>query len=176
MIEMLMVITIIGIVAAMAIPRLDYTRYRVDAGARLVSGTLQQAARTAVQKQHDVIVSFDVANQRIRIIEDRDNDPATLTGERVTTRALEEGVRFVDNPSPLVPSEYRGVLISKLPNAAGLPSVTFHRDGAASSAVEVYVTSARGDAADRRAVTITKATGRADMHRYSGTEWRKPGA
>jgi Tfp pilus assembly protein FimT len=175
MIEMLMVITIIGIVAAMAMPRLDYTRYRVDAGARLVSGALQQAARTAVQKQHDVIVSFDVATQQIRIIEDRDNQPATLTGERVTTRTLEEGVRFIDDPSPRVSSEYGGSLISKLSTTSGLPSVTFHRDGAASSAAEVYVTSARGNAADRRAVTITKATGRADMHRYSGTEWRKPG-
>jgi len=174
MIEMLIVVTIIGIVAAMAMPKLDSGRFRADAGARLVRSALQHAQRLAVQRQHDVIVSFYVAQRQIRVIEDKDNQPATLTDERVRRHTLEEDVEFATPPTQ-VPGAYQGMPVSSLPIVGGLPSIIFHRDGAASAALELYVAAARRRPEDFRAITVRKATGRSDLLRYSVSGWRQSG-
>jgi hypothetical protein len=55
----------------------------------------------------------------------------------------------------------------------GLPAIQFLRDGAASTDLDVYVTSSRGSQDHFRLVRVTQATGRAEAFRYTGTAWTR---
>jgi hypothetical protein len=55
-----------------------------------------------------------------------------------------------------------------------MPSITFRRNGAASSDVEVYL--ALGDVGNgSRSVNVAQATGRPAWYRWSGSAWTKGG-
>ena len=168
-VELVITLTLIGIVAGFAAPRIDYQRYRADAGARVVRGVLQQAQRLAVLRQYDVIVSFDVAGNRLRVVEDANNNRGQDGGERASWRPLEEGARFA-RPSgtgiggAAVASEVSGADVRQV---GGYPSVVFHRDGAASTDLEVYLTAGSGAESNLRGIAVTRATGRADAYRYN---------
>ena len=131
-VELLIVCAIVGIFATLAYPRVNFTQFQVDSGARTVRVSLQNAERLAVTRQYDVVVSFDVANKRIRIVEDGNNNDIVDVGERVTYAALEDGVHFKIPPIGLsgpVPSAVTG---SNLKTVDGMPTIVFRRDGAAS--------------------------------------------
>ena len=66
-IELVLVVVIIGIVAAFALPKIDYTKYRVNSSMRGIGTYLMGAQRRAVSRQHDVIVTFVQARNAIRI-------------------------------------------------------------------------------------------------------------
>jgi hypothetical protein len=57
----------------------------------------------------------------------------------------------------------------------GMPSLTFRRSGSASSDLEVYLGSRRGDPDDYRAVVVTQSTGRVEWFKYVGGQWRQGG-
>ena len=96
----MIVVVIAGLMISLAIPRIDTTRYKADAVAQIIRTTLQNASRTAVTRQHDMIVSFDTVGERIRQHWDSNNDGlVTTTGpnpERVTYRGLDNGILFTD--------------------------------------------------------------------------------
>ena len=71
MIEMLTTLIIMGIVAAMAVPKMDLAHMQSDAALRQVTTFFVQAQRTALTRQYSVLVSVDVANNRLRPVEDR---------------------------------------------------------------------------------------------------------
>ena len=62
---------------------------------------------------------------------------------------------------------------SNLCSIQGLPAIQFLRDGAASSDLEVYVTSSRSTVTDYRVIRVAMATGRADAYRYTGSTWTR---
>src|SRR6476620_9128427 len=96
MAELMVVVVIAGMMIALAIPRIDTTKWRADAIATIVRTTLQYAQRQAITRQHDMVVSFDTTGQRIRTFWDGDNS-GTITGtERVTWRGLDVGILFTD--------------------------------------------------------------------------------
>src|SRR4051794_6372065 len=74
MLEVVVVLLITGIVAGLAIPRIDITRYKADAVVTSVRSAMQQAQRASLVAQYDVIVSFDITGGRIRIAWDANND------------------------------------------------------------------------------------------------------
>src|SRR6185312_9450554 len=82
-IELMIVLAIIGIIAAFAYPKVNFTQFRVDAAARTVRVALQNAERLAVTRQYDVVVSFDTTNRRIRVLEDNNNNATVDAGEHV---------------------------------------------------------------------------------------------
>ena len=92
---------IVGIFATLAYPRVNFTQFQVDSGARTVRVALQNAERLAVTRQYDVVVSFDANNKRVRILEDGNNNNAVDAGERVTYAPLEDGVHFKKPPAGL---------------------------------------------------------------------------
>lgn len=175
LLELLVVCALIGIVTAMALPRLDYQRWRQDAAIRVVQGTLRQAQRTAIQRQHDVIVSFDVGGGRVRYIEDQDGDMAMDAGELLRWRPLEEGTRFVTPPAGLFGSVSSPLVGSNVPTVDGMPSLVFHRSGSASGALEIYLGSGTGRDGDTRALSVTHSTGRVDWFRYVDSTWKRGG-
>ena len=75
-----------GLIAGVALPRLNVNQYRVDAGVRSVASMLTQAQRMAVTQQYNVNVLFITDQNAIRMHEDVDNDNVIDGDERVATR------------------------------------------------------------------------------------------
>lgn len=174
--ELLITMSVISILAAIALPKLNLHQFRIDAGVRQVQGALMQAERFAVQRQHDMIVSFDVAGKRVLLIDDQNNNAAADGNEKVLVRPLEDGVRFLAPPAAINGGTVAAVAGGKLTPIAGYPSVIFHRDGATSTDVQVYITSTRPDATDFKALTVTQSTGRVDYYSYRTGAWKRGGA
>ena len=175
MIEMLTTLIIMGIVAAMAVPKMDLAHMKSDAALRQVTTFLVQAQRTALTKQYNVIVSVDVASNRLRLIEDRNNSSTFDTGDRAMWMALEPGTKFIASPMPL--DGMSGTVALVRPKTVdGYPSIIFKRNGAASSDGAVFFTGKVTDVGSIRAVAITQSTGRADPYKYTGSSWVRAGA
>lgn len=171
LIELLIVIVIIGIVASFALPRIDYTRFRVDSTMRGVGTSLLAAQRRAVTAQHDVVVTFDAATNAVRLIEDANNNGAIDAGERTRGIPLGEQVVIGLGGAPAHPVGAGPVTFTK--TFGGLPAVTFHRNGAASERGGVYFTSRRAVLSgsisnDTRLLEIERATGRVSWYSYRG--------
>jgi prepilin-type N-terminal cleavage/methylation domain-containing protein len=174
--ELLVVISIISILAAVALPRVNLHQFRIDAGVRLVQSALQQASRFSVQRQHDVYVSFDIPGKRLVTVDDRNNNGSADPDEKVQWRALEDGVRFATPPTTIGGNPSAAVAGSNVKSINGLPSIIFRRDGAASSDLQVYITSTRPDAADFKALSVTRSTGHVDYYSFRTGTWRRGGA
>ena len=173
--ELLIVISVISILAAVALPRINLHQFRIDAGVRVVQSALQQSERFAVQRQHDVYVSFDVPGKRLLIVDDLNNDGVAQGTEKVQWRPLEDGVRFATPPSAIPGNPVGAVAGSNIKTINGLPTIIFRRDGAASTDLQVYITSTRPDAGDFKALSVTRSTGHIDYYSYRGGAWVRGG-
>ena len=171
-IELLLVCAIVGIFATLAYPRVNFTQFQVDSGARTVRVALQNAERLAVTRRYDVVVSFDQINKRLRILEDGNNNDAVDNGERVTYVPLEDGVHFKTPPAGLSGPVNTAVSGSNLKTIDGMPSVAFRRDGAASTDLEVYLASSKELPNDWRAIQVVQSTGRTNWFRYLSGLWK----
>lgn len=176
MVELMTVLVIIGIMAAIAAPRLDLSHYRVESAMQALGSTLLVAQRAAVVKQHDVVVSFDAAGRMVRIHEDADNDALIDTGEYVRFRPLDAGVALGRGGAPAFRIGNGPVSFTRV--QAGRPAVTFHRNGTASEEGGVYLTSTRavrsgGHAADARVIIVDRATGRPTWFNYTRLSWKR---
>jgi len=161
-VELLIVCAIVGIFATLAYPRVNFTMFQVDSGARTVRVSLENAERLAVTRHSDVVVSFDIVNRRLRILEDGNDDGVADNGERVTYTALENGVHFKTPPAGLSGPVAAAVVGSNLKSVDGMPTIVFRRDGTASSDLEVYLASSKELADDWRAIQVVQSTGRTD--------------
>lgn len=172
MIEMLMVVCVVGMLALISVPKGYVQTYQLDAAARSVRMALQNAQRLALTRQLNVIVSFDVDHNRIRTVEDNNNNGSVNTGERTTYVNLEDGAHFATPAAGVNGSVSSSIVGSGLQMSGGLPSVIFRRDGESSSDLEVYVTSKRAAANDYRAITVVQSTGRTDWYKYIDAAWK----
>jgi hypothetical protein len=170
-----MVMVIIGLVVGIAIPRTGHSSYLANSGARVLATTLAYAQRQAISQQADIRVAFDVANNQIRIHEDRDNDNVIDVGERVGFTSLPEGVVFgrgaavprALGPGPVTFTQTQGLL----------PVLVFRRDGSASENGAIYVSTLQGlrigRSFDTRAVEVARATGRVSWFSYGTGSWKE---
>jgi hypothetical protein len=146
-----------------------------DAALRQVTTFFVQAQRTALSKQYNVIVSVDVAGNRLRIVEDRNNSSTYDAGDRYYWMALEPGTKFTATPTNL--DGMGGTVTFVKPKTVdGYPSVMFRRNGAASSDGVLFFTSKTTDVGSLRAIEITQSTGRCDPYKYTGSSWVRAGA
>jgi Tfp pilus assembly protein FimT len=172
--EMMIVVVITALMIVMAIPRIDTTKFKADAIATIVRTTLQTAQRQAITRQHDMVVSFDTTGERIRTFWDSNNDGNITTGsnaERVTWRGLDVGILFTDPAVNGVSgsSIHSPVSGSTVATLTGYPTITFHRDGSASSDAEIYIKVAAHGPPWYRAVTVTQSTGRIEWYRLNAS-------
>lgn len=175
LIEIVMVMAIIGLLAAVAVPKLDFQTYRINASVRSLNGLLARAQRVAVTNQYNVNVVFDLSAGQVRVHEDDDNDNAVDGNERVRRYPLGEGVVYGRGGAP-----YRTYLVDPVSftrRQSGLPVVIFRRDGSASENGGVYLTTVRaaegGRVGDARSVEVVRATGRTEWYRYNGSVWER---
>lgn len=169
LVELVIVMGLIGVVAGMIIPRLNLSRYRIDAAAQQVRGVFQTAQRTSLTRQYDVIVSVDTVHGGLRIAEDVNNNGAIEVSEWKFWRPPGEGNRFARPPVGLNGAVGSSVAGSNLKTVDNLPSVIFHRDGSTSSDAEIYISSAYRGRVDFCAISLTRSTGRTELFRLAGT-------
>lgn len=175
MVELLMTLMIMGIVAMMAVPKLDLSHMKSDAALRQVTTLFVQAQRTALAKQYNVIIGVDISGNRIRLVEDRNNSNTFDSGDRMMWMALEPGTYFVASPMPI--DGMSGSVVMLRPRTIdGYPSIIFRRNGAASTDAALFFTTKATDPGSVRAVAITQSTGRADPYKYTGSAWVRAGA
>lgn len=176
LVELVVVVVIIGIVAAFAMPRIDYAGVRIDTGMRGVATALVQSQRRAVSTQHDVIILFDTTNDVLRIIEDANNNGKEDTNERTRGLSVGEGVVFGRGGAPQHAIGAGLVTFNK--KVGGLPALVFHRNGSASERGGLYLTSRRAvgntdHMKDSRVMEVERSTGRISWYRYFQSQWKR---
>jgi prepilin-type N-terminal cleavage/methylation domain-containing protein len=177
LIELLIVLVIMGVVAGLTVPKLTLSNYRVEAIAQQVRSVFQTAQRTSLTRQFDVIISFDTTRSELRIGEDKDNSGTIDATEIRIWRPTgqNEGNIFSIPPKRLDgTAATKSIVGSTLKSVDNYPSITFHRDGSASSDAEVYMSNASRGVMQYRLVTLTRSTGRTEMYRYNtqGAQWQ----
>lgn len=175
LIEMMIVVVLLSLVSAIALPRLNFAQFKTDDSVRAVRTTLQNAQRLAITRQYDVIVSFDTVKQQMRIAEDENNNYAIDAGERVTYTPLDPGVRFATPPQGGV-SGALGSSVSgnNVLTISTMPSIVFLRSGSASTNLQVYLTAnGNNGQTEWRGVQVTQSTGRTVWYRWLSTLWNK---
>ncbi|MDH4045124.1 MAG: prepilin-type N-terminal cleavage/methylation domain-containing protein [Gemmatimonadota bacterium] len=174
LVELLTVVVIIGVMVAIALPRIDVSRYRVNSAMQTAGLLLISAQQQAVTRQHDFVVGFDAPNGSIRVHQDANNDGKIDAGERVRNWPLGDNVVFGRGGAPAFAIGQPAVTFTQV--REGLPSVIFHRSGSASEYGGFYLTSRRsalgGLSRDARAIEVERATGRATWYRYVN-QWSK---
>ena len=166
--EIIIVVMLAGIVAAITYPKIDVGRYKADSVVTTVRSVMQQAQRASLVSQHDVIISFDLTTNRIRVAWDANNDHTVEPGERVMWTSLTSGNQFAVPDQGVRGIVAKPVIGSNVREVSSMPTVTFHRDGSLSSDLEIYL-STISSPTRWRAVTVVQATGRTDWYRKSTT-------
>jgi prepilin-type N-terminal cleavage/methylation domain-containing protein len=169
LIELVIVLVMMAVIMRMALPKLNTGAFRADAAAQQVRSVFQTAQRTSLTRQFDVIVSVDTTTFGLRIAEDSSNDGIIQTNEWRFWRPTGEGSAFVVPPKGLNGAVSSPVVGSNIKSISNLPSIIFHRDGSTSSDGEIYVQNSYKGRTDYRAITVTRATGRTELWRLSGT-------
>jgi type II secretory pathway pseudopilin PulG len=168
--EIVIVLTIMSVVTAMGLPKLDLSQYRADAAAQQVRSVFQTAQRTSLTRQYDVIVSVDTVQGGLRIAEDVNNNGSIEVSEWKFWRPVGQGNKFAVPPTGISTTTVtKSVVGPQLSTVDALPSVIFHRNGSASTDAEIYVSSTNRNRIDYRAITLTRATGRSEVFRLGGT-------
>jgi prepilin-type N-terminal cleavage/methylation domain-containing protein len=173
LVEILMVLALMGLVAMFAIPKLDFSAYRINGAVRGATALLARAQRLAVTNQYDVNVLFDVPNNALAIHEDVNNDNVIQSGERVVRYPLGEGVAYGLGGAPVRLYAPGPISFTRTQNA--VPEIIFRRDGSASENGGFYITSTAAlnspRPKDGRSIEVIRSTGRAEWYQYNGSAW-----
>ena len=177
MVELLIVIAILGVLLAIAVPNyMDYLpKHRASGATRQLFTEMQSSKMKAISENNDYVITFDTSNNSYSIYDDGDNNFATMgaeTGELIKTVNISDafsGISFgyVSGNDPDGSGISSSVTFTGTP-----PSVIFRPTGVANKTGEVYIkpTSDIAPKERQRAVTV-KLTGRIRMYRHTGSSW-----
>lgn len=176
LIEVMLAVVVFGILAAIAYPSWKSADFQKNAALRVVGSTLRAAQSRAVTGQTDVAVIVDTDEHVMRVHEDEDRDGVIDAGEHTTAYALSEGMVFGQGAAPAHPVGSGPTTFEATRD--GDPVVVFHRNGAASEAGGIYVTTARAQSQDARPqdtrlIVLERATGRTSWLRYTDDGWTR---
>ena len=169
MIEMAIVIAVIAILSAIALPNIDFARFRMDSNARTVQNQFIAQQLTAVQKNMPVIITLVYDAGRLTITEDANRNGVAEATEYTYNRTLVEGAQFVIPPSTIdgasPPYYATGPGLTYINQTYLYPTVTFYPNGSTSGDVVVYIGSTSNKLTDMRALQITGATAKVHFWR-----------
>ncbi len=179
LLELVTVVSIVGVLAAVSVPRINANRQKADAATNQVRTLIQRAQRLALTQQHDVFVGVDTLQGRLVVYEDRNNDLVADATDKHTWYKLEQQARFVKPPVRIGGQSATSGFVGGLIRGPGgsIPGVLFRRDGSASWETEIYVGVGAGSRRELRAVRVRRSPGRADWYRYVGgtAPWKEGG-
>ena len=185
LIEMMIVVTLIAIVTATAMPHIDYQAYRQDAAARTLKSAMQGAQAYAVSSQHNVFVDIDQPHALLYVVYDYNDNLQwdQSNSEHLIAVPLQDGVTIAQPPSALpgvgTPTAGIGMTTPGTVAVAGKTTstigFTYRGDAAVSTDVQIYLNSKRGLSRDWRAISIIPSTGRVDWYKLVNNVWTLQG-
>lgn len=168
---MLVLVAVVGF----ALPRVDGTARALDGEMESLALALRSTQRLAVLRNHDIVLTFDMAEDRIRVHHDVDGDGAPDARESVHWMPLRRDVAFGRGGAPpLRPGSDAAVTFRD--TQSGLPAVTFGGAGGASESGAVHFTSTRAARSGlhpdhARALEIHGPTGEVRCRTYRNGVW-----
>jgi len=178
LVEMLIVIVIIGVTVAIALPRINLSRIRSKAAIQTLGTTMLALQRDAIAKQHNIVVMIDATSRALRVLYDSTNDLRVSTNERI--RVVPLGEEIVLGKPAAVPNRSFGsaaVNFTTTEQTTGLPAIVFFRNGSAKESGGLYLSTVKavqgvvGHENETWAMEIVRATGRAEWLRWNGSTW-----
>ncbi len=171
LVEILMVVGVVGIAMAMAVPSVGsaIVGARADGGMRAVAGHLRAARDVAMTQRRTVEVQF-VGTDLVRSVRIDGVNRTTLSETR-----LEGGARFALTPGvPDTPDAFGN---ARAVDFGGPTTIWFLSDGSAVDATNLPVSGSvflgtNNRLLAARAVTVLGPTGRIATHRYDSRAWR----
>jgi prepilin-type N-terminal cleavage/methylation domain-containing protein len=176
MIELSIALAVLVLLAAIALPNIDFARYRMDTNARTVQNQFIAQQLRATQRNMPMIVTIVYGQGHLTITEDANSNGIADSSEYTYNRTLVEGAQFVIPPVTIdsaTPYYATGPGLTYLNQTYLYPTVTFYPNGSTSGNVVVYIGSTSGRLTDMRALQITGATSKVKFYRMAadGT-WR----
>jgi prepilin-type N-terminal cleavage/methylation domain-containing protein len=178
LVEMLIVIVMIGILAAIGLPRVNLSRIRSKSAIQTLGTTMLALQRDAISRQHNVLVIIDNTTSSLRVLYDSTNDLTINNNER--TRSIPLGEEIVFGRPAGVPARSFGtnpVNFTTTEVSTGRPAIVLYRNGSAREFGGLYLSTrkammgAPGHNGETWAMEIIRATGRAEWLRWNGTTW-----
>lgn len=175
--ELLVVMSLIGVVSALVAPLIDADKFRMDAASLEVSTALHAAQRKGVLQGHNVNLAFDTVQGRIYVHQDSNNDQSLQSDESLTVIALDEDVAFGRGGAPARSKGASAASFSA--DVSGHPALRFYRNGSSNEEGIIYVTSKRSRHSlafpqDTRAIEVERSTGRVSCFTYKSGSWSSP--
>jgi prepilin-type N-terminal cleavage/methylation domain-containing protein len=177
LLEILMVMTLIGIVSGWMVARFTSARYRMDANVRLIQNVIIGAQQSAISRGIPVQVVFDASGEsghRMRVLLDADDDGQVSVNETVSYRPL-SGALFLAPDSTLdaaTPAYATGPgLVTGRP--ALQQAIRIGPNGTLGGDVVIYIGTAVTRPTEMRAVIITGATARTAFWTRSSGSWTR---
>jgi len=178
LIEILIVIVMIAIFMAIAIPRINVSRIRSKSAVVSLGTTMLALQREAVSKQYNILVVIDQTNRSLRVVYDSNDNIQLDAGERERPIPLGEEIVF-GKPTAVTARSFGSnpVNFTTTEGASGLPAIVLYRNGSAKEYGGLYVSTARAMAGmpnhqgETWAMEIVRATGRPEWYRWNGTTW-----
>ena len=181
MIELAIVMGVVAILAAIALPNISFSRMWLDSAAGTVQNNFMSTQSQTVQHNYPYILSFCFKRSQYRAVGDANSDGRYNTGETINWRTLPEGLQFVIPPSTIdgATAYYAtGPGLSYINSSVcgyTSPTLTFYPNGSSSGDVVVYVGSGKSARLqDYRALQVYGSTSKVYMWRMmkDGT-WKK---
>ena len=173
-IEMIIVLSVIGLLTSIAAPMFSPGRWRADSAALEMAAALTSAQRLAVLRQHDVILTFLETDRAVRVHRDDDNDGNVDSGEDVRLVELPETIGFGMGSAPSIAGDLTSATVTFSDPGTGRRLV-FHRNGSASEAGRIYLRPLQGslsaDATGARVLTVERSTGEIVCRSYISGAW-----
>ena len=169
-IEMSIVLAVIVLLAAIALPNIDFAKYRMDGNARTVQNQFIVQQLRATQRNMPMILTIVYDQGLMTITEDANSNGVADASEYTYNRTLVEGAQFVIPPSTIdgaTPYYATGPGLTYLNQTYMYPTITFYPNGSASGNVVVYIGSTAGRLTDMRALQITGATSKVKFYRMA---------
>lgn len=178
LIEMLIVVTMISIILAISIPRLNISRLRSKSAVTSLGTTMLALQREAIARQHNILVLFAQSPRQIRVVYDSNNNEQFDVGERERPIPLGEEIVF-GKPTAVTARSFGGnaVNFTNTEASTGLPAVVLYRDGSAKEYGGIYLSTGKAIAGaanhqgETWAMEMIRATGRPEWYRWNGTTW-----
>jgi prepilin-type N-terminal cleavage/methylation domain-containing protein len=176
MIEIALVLGVIAILAAIALPNINFQGFKMDSNIRTLQNQFISQQLTAVQKNMPVIVTIVYDQGRLTITEDANGNGLADPTEYTYNRVLVEGAQFVIPPSTVdsTAAYYAtGPGLTYINQTYLYPTITFYPNGSTSGNVVIYIGSGSNRLTDMRALQITGATSKMHFYRMaSDGTWR----
>jgi Tfp pilus assembly protein FimT len=166
-IEVAITLGVMAIMAALALPAIDFNRYRMDSNARLVQNWLLNAQSQAVQRNVQVLVEVFYDRTQIRMVYDSTADGQWTSGETRVYYTLSENMKFTTPPTTIdgaTPYYATGAGIS-LSSSGNRPILIFYPNGSSSGDAIFYLGSPNARKEDNRAIKVTAATSKMQFYR-----------